>query len=145
MRAAHLLIIIDLDKRTKSSIGELMKALENRKYRFKQLWTVFSCPRINGYFHTDKIKIHRKIGAEPPPKPLRPLIKAIHPGNGVGVFVAFKPSQLDMDMGFDLWAPVYWMVELIEKTIQWSQKATHDMLGRPFGGEMPYAELADFM
>lgn len=145
MRAAHLLILINLDEKANLNIGGLLKALEDERYRFKQLWAVFSCPRRNGYFHTDKIRIHRKIGAEPPPKPLGPLVKAVHPGSGIGVFVAFKPSQLDQDMGILLWTPKYWMIKLIEETIQWSQKATHDMLGRPFGGEMPYAELADFM
>ena len=142
MRASYLLIAVPLDEKAgdSPSIMDLATAVE------KELWAIFSMPRINGVFHTDKMVLHRKIGSGDPPKLSGDHVKAVHPGSGMGVFVAFKgPTQLDKDLGLQVWAPEFWQVEAIEKVIQWSQKATHDLLGRPFGGKMPYAELVDFM
>ena len=142
MRASYLLIAIPLDEKAgdSPSILDLARAIE------KELWAIFTMPRINGAFHTDKMLLHRKIGSEDPPKLSGEHIQAVHPGTGIGVFVAFRGStQLDKDLGLLVWAPEHWQVEAIEKIIKWSQKATHDLLGRPFGGKMPYAELVDFM
>lgn len=145
MRASQLFIVIQLDPKTQTGLGDLLKALEDERYRHTKLWAVFSCPRKDGYFHTDQLQLHRKIGSDPPPQPAGPTVKAAHPGNGVGVFVAFKPSQIDRDMNMLVWAPEQWMIELIAETVKWSQKATRNMLGRPFAGPMPYAELQDFV
>ena len=141
MRATHLLIAIPLDDRagdTPSQI-DLARAVE------QDLWTVFSTLRKVGFFHMDTLQLHRKIGSGPGPMLNGPQVPAAHPGTGIGVFATFKPSQLDQDMGVRVWAPEAWQLELLLKTIEWSQKATHDLLGRPFGGKMPYAELQDFM
>jgi hypothetical protein len=142
LRASYLLIAVPLDEKAgdSPSILDLATAVK------KELWAIFSMPRINGVFHTDKMLLHRKIGSEDPPKLSGEHIQAVHPGTGIGVFVAFRGStQLDKDLGLLVWAPEHWQVEAIEKIIKWSQKATHDLLGRPFGGKMPYAELVDFM
>lgn len=142
MRASHLLIAIPLDHKagdTPSPI-DLTTAIEN------DLWAIFTIPRLDGIFHTHKMELHRKIGSGPDPQLSGEHIKAAHPGTGISVFVAFKaPTQLDRDLSLFVWAPEDWQLEAIQKTIEWSQKATHDLLGRPFGGKMPYAELADFM
>ena len=142
MRASCLLIAVPLDEKAgdSPSIMDLATATE------KELWAIFTMPRITGFFHTDKMVIHRKIGSGDPPKLSGELVEAVHARSGIGVFVAFRgPTRLDRDLGLLVWAPKYWQVEAIEKVIHWSQKATHDMLGRPFGGKMPYAELVDFM
>lgn len=142
MRATHLLIVVPLDPKAGDSPSQLdlATALE------QELWAIFSMPRLEGVFHTDKMMLHRKIGSHDPPRLSGEPIKAVHPGAGIGVFVTFKgPTQLDKDLGLFVWAPEGWQVEAISRTIEWSQKATHDLLGRPFGGKMPFALLQDFM
>ena len=141
MRATHLLIAIPLDDRA----GDAPSPLDLAAATEKELWGIFSALRSDGLFHIDKMELHRKIGSGPGPMPNGPKVPAVHRGTGVGVFVAFKPSQLDRDLGLLVWAPEGWQVEAILKTIDWSQKATHDLLGRPFAGKMPFAMLQDFM
>ena len=141
MRATHLLIVIPLDPR----VGDAPSRLDLVAAAEKELWSIFSAVRSDGFFHFDKMELHRKIGSGPAPMPNGPKVAAVHRGAGVGVFVAFKPSQLDQDLGLLVWAPAGWQVEAISRVIEWSQKATHDLLGRGFGGRMPYAELQDFM
>jgi hypothetical protein len=142
LRASYLLIAIPLDEKAgdSPSVMDLAKAVE------KDLWAIFSMLRKDGFFHPRTMILHRKIGSgDPPHLPEKP-VKAVHPGTGIGVFVAFKaPTQIDEDLHLEVWPPEFWQVKAIEETIQWSQKATHDLLGRRFAGKMPYAEIADFM
>jgi hypothetical protein len=142
LRASYLLIAIPLDEKAGDtpSVLDLAAAIE------KQLWAIFSMPRIDSVFHMEKMFIHRKIGSSDPPKLPGEHMKSAHPGTGIGVFVAFKaPTQLDKDLGLAVWAPEGWQAEAILRVIEWSQKATHDLLGRAFGGRMPYAELTDLL
>ena len=137
-----MLVAIPLHEGADSlSIGELAEAVK------VQLQAIFSVVRKNGFFQMNTLLLHRKVGASPWPVPDPTwLIPAVHPGNGVGVFLDFKfPTKLDRDVKRVVWAPKAWQLEAALETIRWSQKATHDLLGRPFGGEMPYAELADFL
>jgi len=141
LRAGYLLIAIPLDEKAgdSPSVIDLAKAVEI------DLYAIFSAVRKDGFFHMDTMKLHRKIGSDSGPIPKETLVPAVHPNTGVGVFATFKPSQLDIDTGLRVWAPEKWQLDVLDKTVVWSQKATHDLLGRPFGGKMPYAEIRDFM
>jgi hypothetical protein len=147
-RAGFCIVVIPLDKKLAVSLGELLQALENERFKHTEYWCIYTIPRIKRQFHTDKAKLHNKVGSDPPPKLPGPIVQSYYrkSESGVGCFVFFRRSQLDHDFGaFLVWSPEFWQVELIKRVIEWTQKATHDMLGRPFGGEMPYAELQDFM
>ena len=143
MRASYLLIAIPLDEKAgdSPSVMDLARAVEI------ELRGIFSAVRKDNFFHMDTLLLHRKIGSQPWPVPdptqLRP---AVHPGSGVGVFLDFTfPTQLDKDLKRVVWSPEAWHLEAGLEVVKWSQKATHDLLGRPFGGKMPYADLVDFM
>lgn len=133
MRATHLLIAIPLDEK----VGDAPSPLDLDKALEQELGAIFSVIRQRGFFHMKTMQIHGAIGT--PPKPKTGLIPAEHPKRGVGIFVTFLPSQLDLDFGLRLWAPEAWQIEAIKKAIDWSQRATFELLGRGFGGEMPYA------
>jgi hypothetical protein len=143
LRAAYLLIAIPLDEKAGASPSRIDLA----KTAEVKLRAIFSAVRKDGFFHMNTMLLHRKIGSDPWPIPDPTLLTpAAHPSNGVGVFLDFKfLTQLDKDMKRVVWAPEAWQLEAALETIKWSQKATHDLLGRPFGGKMPYAELVDFM
>jgi len=143
MRAGFLLIAIPFDEKADDSPSSIDLA----KTAEVQLQAIFSVVRKDKAFQMNTLLLHRKIGSGPWPVPdPTQLIPAVHPGSGVGVFLDFKfPTQLDNDVKRVVWTPEAWQLEAALEVIKWSQKATHDLLGRPFGGKMPYAELVDFM
>ena len=143
MRASYLLIAIPLDEKA----GDSPSPIDLAKTAEVQLQAVFSAVRKDSNFHMGTLLLHRKIGSGPWPVPNpTQLIPAVHPGNGVGVFLDFKLlTQLDKDLKRAVWTPEAWQLEAALQVINWSQKATHDLLGRPFGGKLSYAEIADFM
>ncbi|MEM3640582.1 MAG: hypothetical protein QXQ94_09525 [Candidatus Bathyarchaeia archaeon] len=143
MRSSCLLIAVPLDEKA----GDSPSPIDLAKTVDVQLRAIFSAVRKDNFFQMKTLLLHRKIGSEPWPVPNpTQLIPAVHKGSGVGVFLDFKLlTQLDKDMNRAVWSPEAWQLEAALEVIRWSQKATHDLLGRPFGGKMPYAELADFM
>lgn len=143
MRASYLLIAIPLDEKA----GDSPSPIDLAKTAEVQLRAIFSAVRKDNLFHMNTLLLHRKIGSDPWPVPdPTQLIPAVHRGSGVGVFLDFKLlTPLDNDFKRAVWSPEAWQLEAALETIKWSQKATHDLLGRPFGGKMPYAELQDFM
>jgi len=117
-------------------VGDTPSSIDLERAIEQELWAVFSAVRKRGFFHMNTMQLHGAIGS--PPKPKGPLIPAEHPGRGVAIFVAFLPSQLDLDFGLRLWAPEAWQIDAIKEAIEWSQQATFHLLGHGFGGEMPY-------
>jgi hypothetical protein len=143
LRTNCLLIAIPLDEKA----GDSPSVMDIAKKTEVQLRAIFSVIRKDNFFHMNTLLLHRKIGSDPWPVPNPThLIPAVHRGDGVGVFLDFKLlTPLDKDMKRVVWTPELWQLEAASEVIKWSQKATHDLLGRPFGGKMPYAELADFV
>jgi hypothetical protein len=147
-RAGFFILVVPLDRKLSTSLSELLQALEDERFKHVEYWCIYTIPRIKRQFHTDKAKLHNKVGSDPPPKLPGPIVQSYYKKSetGMACFVFFKRSQLDRDFAtFLVWTPEFWQIELIKRVIEWTQKATHDMLGRPFGGEMPYAELQDFI
>jgi len=143
LRASYLLIAVPLDEKA----GDSPSPIDIAKTVEVQLQGIFSVVRNDGAFRMNTLLLHRKIGSSPWPVPdPTQLIPTVHPGKGVGVFLDFKLlTQLDKDMKRAVWTPEAWQLEAALQVINWSQKATHDLLGRPFGGKLSYAEIADFM
>jgi len=59
--------------------------------------------------------------------------------------VLMEPSQIDQDFGAYIWVPSQFEIEEIQKALDQSDKLTHKLLGRGWGGLRPYYRLEDFM
>jgi len=143
LRATYLLIAIPLDEKA----GDSPSPIDLARTVEVELQAIFSAVRKDNFFHMNTLLLHHKIGSGPWPVPdPSQLSPAVHPRTGVGVFLDFKfPTQLDKDVKRVVWTPEAWQLEASLEIVKWSQKATHDLLGRPYGGKMPYGELLDFM
>ena len=86
-------------------------------------------------------------------------IPAVHPGNGYGVVMVCKPSQLDVDFGLpDIvykilkeYNVVFYVfleadhLEELQHKFKKSDELTHDLLGHGWAGRRPFWKLEDFM
>jgi len=99
--------------------------------------------RKNGYFHTGQAITFRSYDGFTGFPYQR--VPAVRRGNGWGVALVLRPSQVDRDFG----VPVLFLeadeIEVIQKALDKSDELTHQLLGRGWGGKRPFWKVEDFM
>jgi len=103
--------------------------------------------RKNQAFDTGNAIIHRSFGGFTQfPLPAVPAAyRSNKPVDGYGVALILQASQADVDFGVPTLFLTADDVDIIKEAFDKSDKLTHDLLGRGWGGRRPYAEIQDFM
>ena len=105
---------------------------------------IFIMLRSNLLFHLDEIRIVKSFDGWNGFGNRK--VKAKYPGNGWGVALILKPSQIDEDIGVPTLFLTQEQLEAIQEAMEKSDELTYRLLGRGwFHGKRPYFKLADLM
>jgi len=99
--------------------------------------------RKNGFFHTGDAITYRSYDRFKG-FPYR-FVPAVRKGNGWGVALVLKTSQVDTDFGISTLFLTDGHLKAVEEAFKKSDELTHELLGHGWNGQRPFWKVEDFM